>query len=323
MAFIAWVREDSRARSISESIGGESRVFYDLRIHRRSLVVLRYLISAVRTVSYLVLRRPRAVIVQAPPVPAATIVWAWARLNRVPVVIDTHPASFGIEGVPVDRIMRPLLAWLARRAAGCIVTTPVLGSQISRWGGRPLVVHEAPMPWAEGMQPRGCSSQRQLLFVCTFAPDEPVTETVEAARRLPGITFHVTGDIRRLGADTRGSAPSNVEWVGYLDTGRYVDALASADVVVTLTRRDESVARSAHEAVDALRPLVLSSWPHMKELFPHAVFVENEPASIAAGIEEAFARCGELSDVALEARLLQHRRWQEQLAGLRAALQLQ
>jgi hypothetical protein len=152
MAFIAWVREDSRARSISESIGGESRVFYDLRIHRRSLVVLRYLISAVRTVSYLVLRRPRAVIVQAPPVPAATIVWAWARLNRVPVVIDTHPASFGIEGVPVDRIMRPLLAWLARRAAGCIVTTPVLGSQISRWAVAPW--------WCTKRRcrgPRGCS----------------------------------------------------------------------------------------------------------------------------------------------------------------------
>jgi glycosyltransferase involved in cell wall biosynthesis len=320
MAFIAWVREDSRAGSIARSMGGESQVFYDLRIHRKWLVPLRYLLSGLRTVGYLTARRPRAVIVQAPPVPAAAIVWLWARLSGRSIVIDSHPASFGTEGVRADRVMRPLLAWLAPRVAACIVTTPDLGAQIERWGGRPLVVHEAPMPWSGEMRPHDCSEERRVLFVCTFAPDEPVMEMLEAARQLPDVAFQFTGDTRRLPLEARRAAPDNVEWVGYLGTSRYVAALSAADVVVTLTKRAESVARSAHEAVDALRPVVLSDWPHMRELFPYAVFVENAPAEIAAGIEDALRRCGKLSASALEARAAQHRRWEEQLAGLRAAL---
>ena len=323
MAFIAWVREDSRARSIAGAIGGEPRVFYDLRIQRKALVPVRYAISALRTVAYLIRRRPRAVIVQAPPVPAAALVWAWGRMARVPMVIDSHPASYGGEGVRVDDFMRPVLAWLARRVRGCIVTTPELGAQVARWGGRPLVVHEAPMPWNGQVQPHGCSEARRLLFVCTFAPDEPVLETLEAARRLPDITFQITGDTRRLPPAARRSAPENVEWVGYLDTERYVSALSSADVVLTLTGRADSVARSAHEAVDALRPVVLSDLPHMRELFQHAVFVENEPEGIAAGIAEAFRRCEELSALAPEARALQHERWNRQLDSLIDALRIE
>jgi hypothetical protein len=323
MTFIAWAPEGSRAGSISRALGGEWRTFYDLRINHKALVPLRYLMSALRTVSYLVRHRPRAIIVQTPPVPAAALVVAWARLKRVPVVLDTHPASFGLDGRPFHRVMMPLLSRLAPRAAGCIVTTPELGEEISRWRGRPLIVHEAPMVWSGRIRPNGCSSRRTVMFICTFAPDEPLTELLEAARRLPDVTVQVTGDLRRLSAKMREAAPPNVQWLGYLVGDDYVLALAGADVVIALTCRRESVQRSAHEAVDALRPLVLSEWPHVAELFPHAVLVENEPESIAAGVEEALRRCDELSALAPQARELQHRRWREQLGQLQAALDLE
>lgn len=320
IACIAWVREDSRSSSIARALGGEARTFYDLGLHAKPLVPFRYLLSAVRTVAYLVRRRPRAVMVQAPPVPAVAIAWAWTRLARVPLLIDSHPASFGIEQARADRLMRPLLAWLVPRAAGCIVTTPRLGEHISRWGGRPLVVHEAPMPWAERIRPRGCSADRRVLFVCTFAPDEPVMEALEAAARLPEVTVAITGDIRRLPEAARRSAPDNVQWVGYLTAEDYVAALETADVIMSLTSRPESVARSAHEGVDALRPMVISGGPHMRDLFPYAVFVENHPESIAAGVADALSRCEDLSRQAVEARSVQHRRWQSQLADIEAAL---
>jgi glycosyltransferase involved in cell wall biosynthesis len=322
MSFIAWVPEGSRAGSIAGALGGEWRTFYDLRIHNKALVPLRYMLSTIRTLAYLLRRRPRAVIMQTPPVPAAAIVLLWARVARVPVVLDTHPASFGLDRRPFHRIMMPLLASLVPRVAGCIVTTPELAEQISQWRGRPLIVHEAPMVWSERSELRRCSSRRQVLFICTFVPDEPLMEVLEAARRLPDVTVQITGDLRRLSPRTREAAPENVEWTGYLMGEEYVSALREADVLMTLTTRRESVQRSAHEAVDALRPLVLSEWPHMRELFPHAVLVENDPASIAAGIEEALRRCDELSALAPDARAAQHRRWSEQLGQLRAALGL-
>jgi glycosyltransferase involved in cell wall biosynthesis len=322
MSFIAWVPEGSRPGSISQALGGEWRTFYDLRIHRKPLVPLRYLLSAVRTLAYLVRRRPRAVIVQTPPVPAAALVLLWARVTRTRVVLDTHPASFGLDGRTSHRVMVPLLARLAPRAAGCIVTTPELGEEISRWRGRPLVVHEAPMVWSGEVRPTEYSGRRRALFICTFAPDEPLMEVLEAARRLPDVTLQITGNLSRLPVQARRAASDNVEWLGYLVGEEYVSALADADVVLALTRRRESVQRSAHEAVDALRPLVLSEWPHMKELFPYAVLVENDPDGLAAGIEEAFRRCDELTAAAPEARVIQHRRWREQIVQLRAALGL-
>ena len=322
MSFIAWVPEGSRAGSISRALGGEWQTFYDLRIHRKPLVPLRYLLSAIRTLSYLVRRRPRAVVVQTPPVPAAALVLAWAKVARARVVLDTHPASFGLDGRAFHRLMMPVLARLAPRAAGCIVTTPELGEQVSRWKGRPLIVHEAPMVWSNGIEPRDCSPRRRALFVCTFVPDEPLTEVLEAARRLPDVTVQITGDLRRLPEQIRRAAPENVEWTGYLVGEDYVSALAGTDVVIALTCRRESVQRSAHEAVDALRPLVLSRWPHVGELFPYAVLVENEPESIAAGVSEALQRCDELSARAPEARAVQHSRWGEQIGALQTALGL-
>lgn len=320
IACIAWVREDSRSASIARGLDGEARTFFDLGLQSKPLVPLRYLLSAMRTIAYLIRRRPRAVMVQAPPVPAVAIAWAWTRLAGVPLLIDSHPASFGTEEARIDQLMRPLLARLVPRAAGCIVTTPRLGEEISNWGGRPLVVHEAPMPWAERVHPRTRATERRVLFVCTFAPDEPVTEALEAAARLPDVTFAITGDLRRLTEATRQAAPGNVEWVGYLSATDYVTALTQADVIMSLTNRVESVARSAHEGVDALRPMVISGGPHMRDLFPHAVFVENEPESIAAGVAEALGRCDELSRQAPDARAIQHRRWDEQLAEIQDAL---
>lgn len=322
MSFIAWVPEGSRAGSISKALGGEGQVFYDLRIQHKALVPLRYAISALRTTAYLTRRRPRAVIVQAPPVPAVALVLAWARATGARVVIDTHPAAFGRESARIDRIMRPLLAALVPRAAGCIVATPELGQEIRRWNGRPLVVHEAPMVWADQLEPRDCSGEQRLLFVCTFAPDEPLNEVLEAARKLPAICFQITGDLRRRPPEAERLAPPNVEWVGYLRPDEYVPALTKADVVMSLTHRDQSVQRSAHEAVDALRPLVLSRLPHYDELFPYAVLVDNDADAIAAGVAEAFRRCGDLSAAAPQARALQRRRWREQVQQLQAALGL-
>jgi glycosyltransferase involved in cell wall biosynthesis len=320
IACIAWVREDSRSASIARALDGEAQTFYDLGLQAKALVPLRYLLSSVRTIAYLLRRRPRAVMVQAPPVPAVAIAWAWSRLARVPVLIDSHPASFGVEEARIDRVMRPLLSWLVPRAAGCIVTTPRLGEQISRWGGRPIVVHEAPMPWGEQVRQRGCSEERRVLFVCTFAPDEPVMQALEAAARLPDVTFAITGDLRRAPEAARVAAPDNVEWTGYLNGAEYVSALQQADVIMSLTNRPESVARSAHEGVDALRPMVISGGEHMRDLFPYAVFVENDADSVAAGVTEALQRCPELSEKALEARAVQHRRWQGQLGDIHAAL---
>jgi hypothetical protein len=319
VACIAWAPSDSRPRSIAVALGGEARAFYDFRIVRKALVPLRYALSATRTLLYLARRRPRAVVMQAPPVPAAVLVWAYARLAGVPVVIDSHTAAFALNDARVDRVMMPLLGWLARRVDACIVTTDELGEQVERWGGHPIVVHEPPPPW-DAVEAASNGHGPNVLFVSTFAADEPLDAVVAAARLVPDATFRVTGDVRLLPASVRDAAPANVEWTGYLRGSDYPHALAGADVVLTLDERDQTVARSAYEAVYAERPLITTDRPHLRELFPYAVTVDNEPHSIARGVRAALDRAPELTAASGAARELQDLRWTRQLQALRGAL---
>jgi hypothetical protein len=110
-----------------------------------------------------------------------------------------------------------------------------------------------------------------------------------------------------------------VEWTGYLRGTAYPEALAAADAVLTLDERDDSVPRSAYEAVYAKRPLITTDWSHMRELFPDAVFVENTAEGIAAGVRAALDRRAELEAAADRAADRQADRWQAQRDDLREA----
>jgi hypothetical protein len=80
------------------------------------------------------------------------------------------------------------------------------------------------------------------------------------------------------------------------------------------------VPRSAYDAVYGERPLVLTDSPMLRELFPYAVPVRNEPSSIAAGVRDALARFDELAGQVADARTLQTNRWNDQLARLESVL---
>jgi hypothetical protein len=58
----------------------------------------------------------------------------------------------------------------------------------------------------------------------------------------------------------------------------------------------------------------------LRELFPYAVPVRNEPSSIAAGVRDALARFDELAGLVAAARTLQTNRWNDQLARLESVL---
>jgi glycosyltransferase involved in cell wall biosynthesis len=318
VSFIAWAAGDTRPRTIAAELGGEARIFYDLAIVAKPLVPLRYLISAARTVGYLAARRPRAVIVQAPPVPLALVAWLYGRLARAVVVIDSHPSSFAEGGARADRAMLPLLRWLAPRVAAMAVTTEELRRRVESWGGRGIAVHEPPPPWLDSHEARDRDAP-SVLYVCTFAPGEPLDVVLDAARALRGVTFRITGDLRKLPDRARLAAPRNVEWTGYLRGSQYPQALADAGAVMTLDERDQSVPRSAYEAVYARRPLITTDYPHMRALFPHATFVRNSGESIADGVRGALATG---ADAALTARALdlQAERWGTQRDALRTAV---
>lgn len=318
LAYLAWGPVVGRSREIAHALGGEARCFYPLRIMRRPLVPLRYVLSAIQTIGYLVRARPRALIVTNPPIFATLVAYPYARLAKAPLLLDSHPSAFRTDG-PHSRFL-PLHAWLARRSRRVLVTTDELAHQVLAWGGKPLVVHEAPPEWTVGPSMKR-AVRPSVLVLGSLSQDEAVEEVLGAAQLLPEVDFAFTGDTRRCPRAVLDSAPGNVTFLGFLGTREYPAALERASVAVVLTTwLPYAVPRSAHDAVYARRPLVLSDSPVLRELFPFAIKVDNNQESIAGGVREALARLDELEQLADEARELQSRRWAEQLERLREAV---
>ena len=318
VAVLAWSRVEGRARDLAASLHGEARTFYSLGIIRRELVPLRYALNAVRSLAFLARRRPRAVVVSNPPVFAGLLALAYGKFARAPVALDSHPGSFGLNGSEPGRIFLPVHRWMVRRSPLTLVVGDDLAKQVERWGGRPLVVHEAPPTWS--VAPLGPLPLRpSVLIAGQLAPDEPVVEAVAAARLVPELDLVVTGDLRRA-PGLQASAPENVSFVGFLPDADYVRALELAQVVLVLSVNPSAIMRAACEAVYAGRILVASDSPYRRKVFPWAVHVENDAASIAAGLRSAVGRYDELVSATRDARARLLEAWRVQHDALEATL---
>ena len=324
LTFIAWGAVAGRSGEIASALDGEALALYPPTGGRRPPAVVRYVLSSMRTVAYLARVRPRAVVVTNPPIFPGLIVWSYARLRgagSVAVVLDSHPGAFGLQGDALAARMLRVHAFLAKRVRAVMVTSEELAGVVSGWGGRGVVVHEAPGGWIPA-PPRQLGERPEVLVVSRFAGDEPMEAVVDAARLLPALDVAITGRLADIPAGLAEAAPGNVRFVGFMAADAYRQAVERASVIVTLTTEPTSVMRAAYEAVYAGKVLVLSDWPVSRRLFPSAVAVANEAGALAKGIEDAVSRHVELTKAAAAARSAQLERWDGQLRELREVLGL-
>jgi glycosyltransferase involved in cell wall biosynthesis len=161
-----------------------------------------------------------------------------------------------------------------------------------------------------------------VLFVSTFASDEPVSAVMEAAEQLPEVRFYITGDTRKKPDAFLNAAPPNVIFTGFLDpNGRYLGLLRAADVVLVLTTRDHTLQLGGCEAVAVGKPLITSDWPYLRQVFRGGtVFAANTAEGIRDAVVEARARQAELSEAIAAFRQDSRREWNDRLAHLQRVI---
>jgi hypothetical protein len=307
-----------RSQEIAAEIGADVLACFPPGPEARPPAPVRYVVSAVTTAWVLATRRPGALIVTNPPIIPAILAVIYGRLTGATVVLDDHPGAFGAMGYRAGGWTEPIHKWLVRRARLCLVTEQTWVDSVESWGGRALVFHESPGR-VRPVDYRPPPQVPRVLYVSTFARDEPSAEVLAAAARVPSMTIGVTGDPARRPAV---EVPTNVELLGFLPQPAYLAAIEEADVVLALTTEPTSALRAAFEAVWAQRVLVVSDWPLARRLFPDAVHVENEPAAIAAGLERAIQEHDSIGRRAPQARERQMAEWNQQIQALRSALDL-
>lgn len=290
--FVSWGKVP-RTDVLAEHLGIPNyaiRYFYrGYRGTSAPLTALKYLLQAAHTFFLCVRRLPRIVFVTSPPIFAAIPVWAYARLFRARYAIDFHSGCF------IQEHWRRWSRWqrfFARRAALNLAHNAENARVLEDWGAPYEVLPSLPPDFGSPAPPPA-RERPVCVYVCSFKEDEPVDALFEAAARIPGADFAVTG---RAPAGFAEKAPPNVRLTGFLPEGEYRRLVSGADVVIALTLRPGTLLYGAQEAIAAHRPLVVSGTETLRAYFGGgAVFAENTPEGLRAGIEEALAREEELA----------------------------
>lgn len=281
-----------RNRSLSRALGASlsELVFRGGRL-------LRYPVLICRTASVISRSRPSILFVQNPSMVLALFAVCTRRLFGSPVVVDAHNAGvFPFEGRRpwAQRITRHIL----RKADLTIVTNASLAAHVEAAGGRPFALPDPLPDIPEVRKPAPLKGRRNVLFICTWAADEPYLEVLKAAALLPPDVFvYITGNPKGREKGFTHLLGPNVVLTGFLPEEDYLGLFQAADAVVDLTTREDCLVCGAYEAVSMEKPMVLSGTRALRGYFSGgAVFTDNSAEDLAARIMEAVDGAEALKD---------------------------
>ena len=313
-----WITWESqvRNRSLSHAIGAE---LFELTGPRSRW--LKYPALLVRTSVILLATRNKTVIVQNPSLVLALFSNVFGRLIGKRVVIDSHNGGlFPLEGKYI------LLNWLAKlvlySSEYTVVTNKALARYVRKFSVKAIVVPD-PLP---NLQPivksLSASVAKNIVFICTWAGDEPYVEVIKAAKMLPdNIHLHITGRYNNKYQEIKDILPKNVFLKGYLKDEDYLELLNLADVIIDLTTREHCLVCGAYESTALEKPMILSDTFALREyFFQGAVFTDNTADDIARKILFSLESCDDLIQEVRELKKKISVSWKEALSDFQSII---
>ena len=247
---------------------------------------LRTISCTLRTVGLLLRVRPSLLFVQNPSVQLAALASLVKPLFGYTLVVDRH-SNFDFSNTR-DGLFNRLSNYGLRKADLTIVTNEAVRQLVEAKGGRGIILQDL-LPKLEVKRDATREGPLRVVYVCSFSPDEPVEEVIQAVGRLDrNVHVYITGRIPPAFEERARRAPTTLTFTGFLPDDEYVNLLGSADVVVALTKREHTLLCGAYEGVSLRKPLVLSNQEALRSYFTKGVVLtENTPEAIAAAIRDA------------------------------------
>jgi glycosyltransferase involved in cell wall biosynthesis len=307
ITYVSWAPHCSRSDSTARELGGTSHmVYWGWLGSHPATIWLKYLGQTISTWTVLARERPDAVFVMTPPPVALVAVYIYCALRRIPFVVDAHSAAFGKRW----RLFQRLQFWLCRRAATTIVSNTHLAGLVRSHGGRTTIVPDVPIEFESAAAAPPDVNGFTVVCVTSFDRDEPIAAMVEAAKRLPGIGFLMTGNPAKGAQLLPGELPENLRLTGFLDTPTYGALLQHAGVVMALTTDDHTMQRGAYEAIYQGTPVIVSDFAILRQAFDEgAVQVDNSPDAIVRAVLRIRDSPEEFREAAGRLRARKRERW--------------
>jgi glycosyltransferase involved in cell wall biosynthesis len=315
---VVWITWESqrRNRELAAALGVRLIEWAQLGgMHR----AFKYPLGIAWTIAFLLKRRPAVVICQNPSIVLAALLMCLRSLSGISVLVDAHNAGLR----PLEgrwKALNRLAQWLQRQADLTIVSNDALATTVKSSGGRPFVLPDR-IPDFGAVKQAPLEGTRTILFVCTYAADEPYRQVFEAAASLPAeVIVYVTGNYRKKHIDPTSLAP-NVRLTGFVSEDLYIALLASVDVVMDLTDREDCLVCGAYEAMALAKPMILSDTRANRLYFSSGVvYARHDVASLADAMREALRRSVELQTQVTKLRTQRTEEWEHRLLALKQGI---
>lgn len=286
--WIAWETQ-RRSLGLAPMLGAEIRLF----LHKGWQ---RYPRCLADTAALLYKRPGNMVFVQNPSMVLAAWAGALKGLLGYTLVVDRHSnfSHLSGPGAGLKRRLSDLLSdFTLRRADLTLVTNAELAESVERAGGSAFVLPDpfpdlsAWRPLAEAVEakPRAI---KEILFVSSWAFDEPIEAALEACRRLRGeVIVRITGRVPAGYARLLRSAPDNFIATGFLSENDFFAAMAHCDAVMAVTRREATLVCGGYEGAAMGKPLILGNSRALREFFDAGcVYTDGGAADLEARIRD-------------------------------------
>ena len=263
------------------------------------------------------------IFVQLPPTPALYLVGVYARLTGASYVADCHNAMF------LEWWFKwPFVKTLMKRAEAVLVHNKEVCEFAKQLGINAMVIRD-PLPQKTFGRNTGIcdklklNPQQYVIVPWNLASDEPMEEFIEAVASLPNIKFAMTWFTERLPDELRSNLPDNLIFTGYLEIDEFNDLFINAGAAISLTTQQGTQPSAAAEAIAFGVPIILSDTETAKMLYKDVpVYVENDPLSIARGVEHIFDNLADYVVRVADYKTILNRELEEEVALLKSGFTL-
>lgn len=310
--WITWENQ-RRNREISHALG--IKLFELSEIDKIRNCLRKYLHGTIRTVTILIQERPRLVVCQNPSIVLAFLLILIKSFTKIKICVDAHNAGlFPSEGK--SRILNFLSKYIQRKADLTLVSNEALKQYVEMNGGRGFVLQDK-IPDISIQTPRPLKGRFNILFICSFANDEPYQTVFNVARDLdPSICIYVTGDYGKSSINPN-DLPPNVILTGFLPERDYQKMLNSVDATIDLTTRENCLVCGAYESVAVEKPMILSNTKALREYFnAGAVYTDNTNENLQNAICEVLEKKTKLIVQLKELKVLKKTEWDKKKKDL-------
>ena len=204
--FIVWAPHGRRSETLARELGAKLFFVHYLKFQNPPYAPAKYILQTIRTLCILWRERPEVIFVQNPPFVCGLVVYLYCCLCGSRFVFDHHSAAFARTwewGLPVQK-------FLARRAITNLVTNQHWGNVISSWSASAFILRDPLVILPKSQEDYPIEPGFNVVFINTFADDEPIESVLAAAFQLPEARFYITGNTKRKPASFFTNTPSNL-----------------------------------------------------------------------------------------------------------------